>query len=752
MIADPPMREAQDDDGARFSWVLRGRAKARRARVFEAAVIAVLVWLGTQNPFVAPWFAITVVAGAIEGVFARRALAAPSAAGPRARAAQAMAFSSATYSSIAAILVASGADAVALAGAAVLLCAVALNNAIRSSGSPLAVASLVTPPAALLVLAPAHAAFGGGGVHLGDTLLLALGGFAFTVFVLRMSSAMSRERDVLQQLGAEAEAGNHRWRMVFDNSPTALVCFDATAFHARLQAHARPDAGLGTIARSLYASMDDVAEDSTVIEANEAARALLSRHGGMGHFGPGFLDKLCEGLDRIDASGALPAFDAELLVSEGESRMVRAHFRFTSGLGAPWSLCLATYVDVTEAHRVACAQDEARQAAEDANRAKSDFLTVMSHEIRTPLNGVLGMAQAMDLDPLPALQRDRLRVIRESGSALMDLLDDLLDISRIEAGRLLLENQDFDMRAVAEAAHTAFVAEARAKSLSFTLEIDAAAEGLWRGDAARVRQILSNLISNAVKFTHAGAVTVQILRSATGLRFEVADTGIGIAPDRVARLFEKFVQADGSATRAYGGAGLGLAICQELCRAMGGAVTVGSAPGHGSTFAVELPLRQVERPAPEPIPLDLPRALSDGTMRVLAAEDNPVNQMVLKAILAQFGLEPTIVENGAEAVRAWESAHWDIILMDVQMPMMDGPTATMTIRAREAVLGRARTPILAVTANTMAHQLASYRAAGMDDVVPKPLNVTELFTAIAAAVAPGAVGLDARDEGRQATG
>lgn len=348
--------------------------------------------------------------------------------------------------------------------------------------------------------------------------------------------------------------------------------------------------------------------------------------------------------------------------------------------------------------------------------------------------------------PLSPPQRDRLRVIRESGGALMDLLDDLLDLSRIEAGRLSLEIQDFDLQAVVESAHAAFAAEAHAKSLAFSLRIDPAVRGLWRGDSARVRQVLSNLISNGVKFTREGEVSVRVVRGPAGVRFEVADTGIGIAPDRVARLFEKFVQADASATREYGGTGLGLAICEELCRAMGGTITVGSAPGEGSTFSVQLPLRQVQRSAqayetPEP-----PSGLGHGSVRVLAAEDNPVNRMVLKALLAQFDLDPTIVENGAEAVRAWESAHWDLILMDVQMPLMDGPTATMTIRAREAVLGRPRTPILAVTANTMPHQLASYRAAGMDDVIPKPLSVTDLLAAMVAALAPP----DARPEARRA--
>jgi CheY-like chemotaxis protein len=383
---------------------------------------------------------------------------------------------------------------------------------------------------------------------------------------------------------------------------------------------------------------------------------------------------------------------------------------------------------------VALARADARQAAEAANRAKSDFLATMSHEIRTPLNGVLGMAQAMERDLLAPMQRERLKVIRQSGAALMALMDDLLDLSRIDAGRLTLETHDFDLRAEVAAAHAAFAAEAEGKGLAYPLEVDPAVNGLWRGDSNRVRQILSNLISNAVKFTHAGEVAVRLAKSASGIRLEVADTGIGIAPDRVTRLFEKFVQADASATRAYGGTGLGLAICQELCRAMGGAITVGSAPGSGSTFALELPLRQVASAEPEVLPPAW-SGPAEGVMRVLAAEDNAVNREVLKALLAQFDLEPTMVENGAEAVRAWESAHWDLILMDVQMPVMDGPTAAMTIRAREALTGRARTPIVAVTANTQAHQVASYRAAGMDDVVGKPINVAELFAAMVGAAA-----------------
>jgi len=736
------MREAQDDENNRFARVIRGRAKARRSRAAEAGVIAALVWLSTHSALVGVWLAVTLAAGALEGLLGRRTLAAPDAAGPRNHAALALAFSAATYSAIAALVIAPNPSPLGLAGAAVLLCAVALNNAIRASGSRLAMASMVTPPAALLVLAPLYAALARPDFGLADTLLLALGGIAFTVFVVRLSTSMGAEREALRQMGREAKASNERWGMVFDNSPIALICFDATALHKRLHLQLRPGHRLSDIARAEYATYEALYQDCPLIEANAAARTMFSRYGGMGRFGPDFLHALCDALDTMDAQGDILPFEAEMTVGDGETKAVRVQFRMTSGLGQPWSLCLASYLDVTEAHRVARVQDEARKAAEEANRAKSDFLAVMSHEIRTPLNGVLGMAQAMDMEPLAPLQRERLRVIRESGGALMDLLDDLLDISQIEAGRLSLEMQDFDLRAVTEGAHAAFAAKARAKSLAFTLDVDPAVHGLWRGDSARVRQVLSNLISNAVKFTRKGEVSVRLARGAAGVRFEVIDTGIGIAPDRVARLFEKFVQADASATREYGGTGLGLAICQELCRAMGGSITVGSAPGRGSTFAVDLPLRQVERPAPAHP--ELPRGLADGSMRVLAAEDNPVNRMVLKALLDQFDVDPTIVENGAEAVRAWESAHWDLILMDVQMPVMDGPTATMTIRAREAVLGRPRTPILAVTANTMAHQLASYHAAGMDDVIPKPLNITELFAAMVAAASPGDPEVQAR--------
>jgi signal transduction histidine kinase/AmiR/NasT family two-component response regulator len=375
---------------------------------------------------------------------------------------------------------------------------------------------------------------------------------------------------------------------------------------------------------------------------------------------------------------------------------------------------------------------EAVARAEAASQAKSEFLAAMSHEIRTPLNGVLGMVQAMGRDRLAKAQRERLRVIGESGEALLAILNDILDLSKIEAGRMELERAPFDLEDTALGACAAFTTAAGRKGIAFELTVEAEARGIYLGDSVRLRQVLSNLVSNAVKFTDTGSVRVRISRAGEIVRIETSDTGVGIPPERISALFDKFVQADTSTTRKFGGTGLGLAICRELCRAMGGRIEVTSQFGAGSTFVVELPLRCTgEAPArsaaAETRPLELACGLA---LRVLAAEDNPVNQLVLKTLLGQLGLEPVIVENGADAVIAWEQGDWDLILMDVRMPVMDGPSAARFIREGETRSGRPRTPIVALTANVMAHQVEQYRAIGMDGFVAKPVEIRALFEAI----------------------
>jgi PAS domain S-box-containing protein len=382
---------------------------------------------------------------------------------------------------------------------------------------------------------------------------------------------------------------------------------------------------------------------------------------------------------------------------------------------------------------------QAKDDAEAANRAKSTFLATMSHEIRTPLNGVLGMAQAMAVEELSDTQRERLDVIRQSGETLLAILNDVLDLSKIEAGKLQLEESQFDISELAEGALAAFLALAEDKGVAFDLRVEAKAAGTYRGDSTRVRQILYNLISNALKFTEAGEVRITVGRRQNDLILEVCDSGIGISPDQLKSLFQKFEQADASTTRRYGGTGLGLAICRELAQLMGGDIEARSRTGEGATFTVRLPLAKLAANPVKPVKAAAtvkPRPdEAAAPLRVLAAEDNPVNQLVLKTLLGQAGVDLVLVSDGAAAVAAWEDGTWDVVLMDVQMPEMDGPTATRRIRAREAETGRARTPIIALTANAMAHQVADYARAGMDGFVAKPIEVARLFTAIEAALA-----------------
>ena len=389
-------------------------------------------------------------------------------------------------------------------------------------------------------------------------------------------------------------------------------------------------------------------------------------------------------------------------------------------------------------HKARAQAQERGVAAEAANEAKSAFLATMSHEIRTPLNGVLGMTQAMAADGLSPVQKERLEVIRQSGEALLAILNDVLDLSKIEAGRFELESVEFDLAELMKGAHSAFTAIANRKGLSFDLTIEPATRGVYLGDPTRVRQILYNLISNALKFTEHGEVRVIAARQGEALALTVSDTGVGIAEERLAALFEKFTQADASTTRRYGGTGLGLAICRELVHLMGGEISAESKAGEGSSFTVTLPIAKVGEAAapafssPPQAPPAEPGLLK---IRVLAAEDNSVNQLVLKTLLHQIGVDPVVVENGAEAIEAWEKAAWDVILMDMQMPVVDGLTATRRIREAEAASGRDRTPIIALTANAMAHQMQACLAAGMDGHVAKPIEAARLFEALEAALA-----------------
>jgi PAS domain S-box-containing protein len=393
--------------------------------------------------------------------------------------------------------------------------------------------------------------------------------------------------------------------------------------------------------------------------------------------------------------------------------------------------------NIDEQKRSEMALARAKEAAEAANRAKSEFLANMSHEIRTPLNGVMGVASALSRTELAAGQREMVSLIESSARALESLLCDVLDLARIESGRMVLAHEPFDLRRCLGDVAALFQPIAEAKGLALMVEPADEIDGAFLGDAARVRQILTNLVSNAVKFTPSGEVRIgaAALRTPDGVeaRIFVKDTGIGFDEETKARLFDRFEQADGSITRQYGGTGLGLAISRSLAEKMGGSLEAAAEPGKGATFTLRLPLTRAESgPIVELLESgpSLPAELAP--VRVLLAEDHPTNRRVVELILAAAAVDLTSVANGQEALDAWRCGDFDLILMDMQMPVMDGLTAIRQIRACEAAAGRPRVQIHALTANAMPEHAEASRAAGADGHLTKPITAESLFRTVEA--------------------
>jgi len=389
---------------------------------------------------------------------------------------------------------------------------------------------------------------------------------------------------------------------------------------------------------------------------------------------------------------------------------------------------------IAERQRVNVELRSAKERAEEAARLKSEFLANMSHEIRTPMNGVAGMISlVLDRAQNPE-DREQLLVAQNAAQALVTILNDILDLSKIEAGKMTIEAIACDLPSIARDCLRMFEFAVRGKQLDLRLDMAPGCPDWVRADPVRLRQVLLNLVGNAVKFTAAGSVTVSLAPGEGDvIRFEVRDTGIGIAPDKLQSIFDAFTQADGSHTRQFGGTGLGLTITRRLVDLMGGRLWAESIPGQGSSFFVEVAL--VRAFAPEAAEAASPPAVEPRRgLRVLVAEDNPINQKVICSMLSRQGWKVILAVNGMEACRLFLEQSFDLVLMDVQMPEMDGLEAARRIREEEAGRGMERTPILALTAHASKAQHQQCLANGMDSVTTKPVNMPDLLREIAALV------------------